>query len=428
MRRSFRLIPTRWLLVSMAAAVGAIGLLAFMNEQRRSDAELSDLGREQASVAKAAAPRLAAGTLGELEKPGTTRVIVVAPGDQPRLLDGEPIELPGLSAAVARGARTARISRTAAARLGLPERTAMVGFARTSSGAMIAIVSTAADQRDRDVAGQERLLGSILLAVGLVSAFGGLALARQRVQLSLERELAVADTARSRDNELERLSRAATMAALGSGVAHERSTPLGVIVGRAEQLLARAGGDERVAKNAQAILDEADHIDKVVRGLLGLARGTPIAMQEVRPRELVREAAALVEHRFERAGVTLLPVVGADLPSVRCEPLLFKHALVNLLLNACEASPRGSTVRVEVHADAGELAFVVNDEGQGITPEDAARATEPFFTTKGGGSGLGLAIANEIATTHRGSLRIAPRRPKGTQVAIKLPVDGGARA
>jgi signal transduction histidine kinase len=410
----------------MVVAVAAIGVLAFANEQRRSDAELADLAREQAAVAEAATSRLAAGTLADLEKPGTTRVVIVPPAGTPHLLDGTPVELPELAAAVARGARTARMDRTRAPRLGLPERTAMVGLAHTPGGDTLAIVSTAADQRDRDRAGQERLIGSILLAAGLVSAFGGLALARQRTQLMLERELAVSDTARARDSELERLSRAATMAALGSGVAHELSTPLGVIVGRAEQLLARSSGDERIAKNAQAILDEADHIDKVVRGLLGLARGAPIAMQESPPQVLVREAVALVEHRFTRAGVTLVPDVAAELPAVRCEPLLFKHALVNLMLNACEASPRGSSVRVVVRAEAGEVTFAVADEGHGITPEHAARATEPFFTTKGEGTGLGLAIANEIATTHRGSLHIEARSPKGTQVAIKLP--GAAHA
>ena len=404
----------------MIVAVVAIGVLAFLNEQRRAGAELSDLGREQAAVAEAATPRLAAGTLDNLEKPGTTRVIVSRPGDRPRLLDGTPVDLPGLTDAIARGKRVVRIAADNAPNTGLPARTAMAGIARTPEGT-IAIVSTAADQRDRDLAAQERLVGSILLAAGLVSAFGGLALVRQRSQMMLERELAVSDAARARDSELERLSRAATMAALGSGVAHELSTPLGVIVGRAEQLLARAGGDDRIAKNAQVILDETDHIDKVVRGLLGLARGTPIAMQEIGPGELVGDAAALVQHRFERAGVTLLPVVGADLPAVRCEPLLFKHALVNLLLNACEASPKGSTVRVEVKAEAGEITFLVSDEGQGITAEDAARATQPCFTTKGEGTGLGLAIANEIVSTHRGSLKIAPLTPRGTQVQIKIP-------
>ena len=420
------MIQTRWLLLLMISAVAAIGVLAYINEQRRSDAELDDLGREQAAVAQAAKPRLAAGTLNELEKPGLTRVVIIGPDRKARLLDGTPIAMPDTLAAATAGAATVRVDRERARLLGLPERIAVAGLARTANGETIAIISTAADQRDRDRAGQQRMLGSILLAVGLVGAFGGIAMSRQRRQLSLERELAVADTARARDGELERMSRAATMAALGSGVAHELSTPLGVIVGRAEQILSRAHGDERIAKNAQVILDEAGHIDAVVRGLLGLARGAPIAMQEISPREIVREAAALVEHRFARAGVTLVPAVSADVPIVRCEPLLFKHALVNLLLNACEASPRGSTVRVEVHADAAEVAFVVTDEGQGITPELAARAKEPFFTTKGEGTGLGLAIANEIASTHRGTLSIAARQPRGTRVSITIP--GGPRA
>lgn len=426
--RSIRLIPTRWLLLSMIVAVAVIGMLAFFNEQRRSEAELADLAREQAAVAQAATPRLASGTLGDLDQPGRTRVIVIPPGGHPQLLDGTEVELPDVANATARHARTARMERDVAPRLGLPERTAMVGLARAADGTTIAIAATAADQRDRDRAAQERLVGSILLAAGLVSAFGGLALWRQRRQLVLERELAVAEAARSRDSELERLSRAATMAALGSGVAHELSTPLGVIVGRAEQLLSRASGDERIAKNAQAILDEAEHIDEVVRGLLGLARGAPIAMQEVAPSELVADAAALVEHRFVRAGVTLLPVIAPELPAIRCEPVLFKHALVNLMLNACEASPRGATVRVEVSAEQAAVAFVVSDEGQGMSPELAARATEPFFTTKGEGTGLGLAIANEIVTTHRGTLKIEPRTPRGTRVAITLPADGVTRA
>ncbi|HTR54451.1 MAG TPA: HAMP domain-containing sensor histidine kinase, partial [Kofleriaceae bacterium] len=227
----------------------------------------------------------------------------------------------------------------------------------------------------------------------------------------------------TKDAELERLSRSATMAALGSGIAHELSTPLGVIVGRAEQLLSRANGDERAQKAAQTILDQAEHVDQVVRGLLGLARGAPIALQEVEPRELVREAAELVEHRFARASVHLVPAVAAELPTVRCEPLLFKHALVNLLLNACDASKPGDTVRLEVQADSAEVAFIVADNGEGITPANAARAIAPFFTTKpaGQGTGLGLAIANEIASTHRGSLSIGPKSPRGTRACITIP-------
>jgi signal transduction histidine kinase len=218
------------------------------------------------------------------------------------------------------------------------------------------------------------------------------------------------------------------MAALASGIAHELSTPLGVIVGRAEQISERANGDERIVKNARAILDQADHIDRVVRGLLGLARGAPLALEDVEPGRIVRDACALVEHRFARAGVRLATGAIAATPKLRCEPQLFEHAVTNLLLNACEASPAGGIVHFDVETTATDIAFVVTDDGAGIAPGDAARAVEPFFTTKPSGNGLGLAIAREIASSHRGALALAPRAPHGTRASITVPIAGGERA
>ncbi|MGE5185661.1 MAG: histidine kinase dimerization/phospho-acceptor domain-containing protein, partial [Acidobacteriota bacterium] len=303
-------IRTRWLVLAMAFAVAAVGAIAAWDEHDRADGALVDLGHYQQAVAEATS-RVGASALPALDT-RDHRVLVVGADGRARRVDGTPVEIPGLAGALARGDRSLRLDRDDAAALGLPHRTAMLGLSPTPTGA-IAVVATAKHQRDRASAGVRRIAWSVTLAAGIVLVFGGLALARQRRELELARELAL----RAKDAELEKLSRAATMAAIGSGVAHELSTPLGVIVGRAEQLAARANGDERLAKHARTILEQVDHIDRVVRGLLGLARGAPIAMQEISPPDLVREAAALVEHRFERAGVTLLPVVGADLPSVR---------------------------------------------------------------------------------------------------------------
>jgi signal transduction histidine kinase len=408
-------VRTRYLVLAMALAVLAVGALAYWDERTRSNEGLDDLGEQQAAVADAAA--LAGATpdrLRGLERDGV-RVLLIDAGGRATTLDGEPMPLPGLEPAT----RVLRLDRPDAAAIGLPTRVAMVGVAPLAHGRRLAVARTASNQRDRDREGFVRLVLAMALATGLVLGFGGLALVRQRRELGLERELAV----RAKDAELERLSRAATMAALGSGVAHEIATPLGVIVGRAEQLLARANGDERIAKNAQAILDQAEQVDGVIRGLLGLARGAPIALSEAAPAELVREAQAMVEHRFTRAGVHLEARAG-DASAVRCEPLLLKHALVNLLLNACDASPAGGTVTIAVEPGSNEVAFVVTDDGEGITPEHAARAIQPFFTTKpeGKGTGLGLAIANEIASTHRGTLAIGPRSPRGTRAAITLPI------
>jgi signal transduction histidine kinase len=416
------------LLLAMIGSIVVIGALAWWDEQRNSEAGLAELGDDQYAAASAAAasvapdlagtafPERAARHLHALQRDGV-RVFLVAPGAQSALaLDGSSVALPHL----APGARVLRLGRDEAPVVGLPPRTAMVGVADAPSGWRVVVAASAERQRDRDSAGLARLLLSMGVATGLVAIFGGIALARQRTQLELAQRLAVAEAARARDAELERLSKAATMAAVASGVAHELSTPLGVIVGRAEQIRDRAA-DERTQKAAHAILEQAANVDEVVRGFLGLARGAPIALQEVAPAKLVAEAAELVAHRFARAGVTLATPIAADLPAIRCEPLLFKHALVNLLLNAVDASPAGSTVTLDVSRAGAEVAFVVTDDGEGITPAAAARAKEPFFTTKGHGTGLGLAIAHEIASTHRGTLSIGPRPTRGTEASISIP-------
>ena len=94
------------------------------------------------------------------------------------------------------------------------------------------------------------------VASGLVLVFGGLALRKQRKELELARELAVAEVRRERDERLVRADKLATMGALATGIAHEVSTPLGVMMGRAEQVLPKVAGDERTRRAVEAILEQ----------------------------------------------------------------------------------------------------------------------------------------------------------------------------
>jgi signal transduction histidine kinase len=208
------------------------------------------------------------------------------------------------------------------------------------------------------------------------------------------------------------------------GVAHEISTPLAVIAGRAEQILPRLKGDERNAAAARAILDQTQRINEVIRGLLGLARGDRRSAERVSPTDVARTAATLVEHRFSKAGVELSYEATPDLPSIHGDPRLLENALVNLLLNACDACAKGGHVRLEVTADAWVVRFRVVDDGSGISANDVVKVLEPLFTTKasGSGTGLGLAIANEIVKSHRGTLTLRPVFPRGTQAKIEIPL------
>ncbi len=283
----------------------------------------------------------------------------------------------------------------------------------------------AARERDRQKRAESRADPRRAAASGLVLAFGGAALRKQRKEPDLERELKVAEAQRQRDAELLRAERVATMGTFAMGIAHEVSTPLGIIVGRAEQLLSRVRDDERAERSAQGIMKQAERIQHIVRRFLDMARGPP-ALQRTDPAVIVRSATSAVEHRFAKAKVTLSADI-PPMPAIQCDKDLLEQAIVNLLLNACEACDPGGHVDVTARADGEQVAFVVNDDGAGISPEDAARATEPFFTTKptGSGSGLGLAIATEIVKSHRGELTIGPKGERGTRARIEIPIAGG---
>ncbi len=339
-----------------------------------------------------------------------------------------------LQESVARSRPSIRLTRPEAAALRLPRRIAIAGFAPVEAGALgrwdVAVVASAASERDREARARWRLLFGVALSGVLVLVFGGFALRAERKELSLLRELTLTELEQRRDEQLEREGRAVTMLTLAAGVAHEISTPLSVIHGRAEQLLDRLRGDPRTAHALQRILDQSSRIDVVVRGFLRFARGDGPTLERIDPAEVTQDAAALVEHRFAKAGVTLTASAPPGLVSVQGDHRLLEHALVNLLLNACDACDPGGQVSFTVGLEAGgaEVRFQVDDDGSGISPDLMARVAEPFFSTKPAsqGTGLGLAIAREIVKIHRGTLGLAPRNPRGTSATVRLPVVPGA--
>jgi signal transduction histidine kinase len=181
--------------------------------------------------------------------------------------------------------------------------------------------------------------------------------------------------------------------------------------------------DERNQRLAQTIQEEVEQINRTIRRFLELARGGSARAEEFGTGDLVRGASTMVEHRFQKAGVELCVDAPADLPTMRGDFQLLQHLLVNLLLNACDASQQGDRVQVSARAAEGRTLLEVADQGKGIPEALAERVLEPFFTTKpqGQGSGLGLAIAREIVRMHRGEISIERLQPRGTRIRIALP-------
>jgi two-component system NtrC family sensor kinase len=435
------------LIVGTLLAVLTIAGLSMWDVKRRHAESMEDFGQYQERLARSLATNLethlkaaegrpaaplatALVGLQKHEQPGVLVALIWAPGTPGFVtLAGQPTAPQLLHAEIRKGLGAARLHRDRAAALGLPRRAAVAGLAsfQAAPGQVywLAVVATALRARDREDEASWRALLAVLVAAGAVLVLGGVALHWQRQELRTQQALAVEEARRRREGELERASRAATLGTLAMGITHELSTPLGIIVGRAEQLVARLAADERGLRSAQVIQEQAVRMGQVIRGILGLVRDQAPSANQLSPEDICRGAMALVWHRFAATATALRYVAPTDaaLPMVRGDPHLLEQAVVNLLLNACDACPAAGQVTLRVCARDGQVRFVVTDNGVGISEEAAARAMEPFFTTKpvGQGAGLGLAITQEIVKSHRGSLHIRPLPEGGTCAEIVLP-------
>jgi len=112
-----------------------------------------------------------------------------------------------------------------------------------------------------------------------------------------------------------------------------------------------------------------------------------------------------------------------DTPNASADSMEVKQVLLNLILNAIDASPRHGTVVVQIDGDGDDVRVRVVDEGTGVPPENEARIFEPFFTTKRShlGTGLGLAIVRRIVERHNGRIEARSSRGKGTTFEVRIP-------
>lgn len=434
----------RWAVaLAVAFSLGAVALVVLFGEGREASTALEELAQDQGAQAVSVADLLTMeletspvsalpsdpsirAVLTPLEHPGTLHLFLLPPrGNQLLGLDGRSIQDPGLRAPLEQGARWVRLDRGQAGKLGLPPRMAMAGLAwATAPGGQkwgVATVASALRERDRSYRSRVRTVASLLVMGVIVLGFGGVALRLQREELQLARVLELNELQREKEAQLNQASRAATMLTFAAGLAHEVSTPLGVIAGRAQQILARLQEDEKTRRAVLTIQEEAEGLGRMVRRFLDLARGGSPALEEADPAALARSAAAMVEHRFQEASVELKLDVAPDLPMLHGDARLLIQVLVNLLINACDAAQH---VALVVRHEGALLTFRVSDNGAGIPPEVASRVLEPFFSTKPAerGTGLGLAIAHEIVKMHRGTLRIESRPHQGTLVTVALPI------
>ena len=238
-------------------------------------------------------------------------------------------------------------------------------------------------------------------------------------------------TERDRDEAQRAMLQSAKLASIGemaAGIGHEINNPLGNILSLAklvERELPPEPGPARA--DVVAIREEAERASRIVRGILNFSRQVPPHTSRFPAGDWLRETLELVAREADKRNLDLR--LEAD-PGVvlDADRDLLRQALVNLLLNALQASPEGGTVAVAAHAAGDELRVSVRDQGPGIPEAELGQVFDPFFSTKpeGQGSGLGLSIALGIVQHHGGELRLGPAPGGGTLAEMVLPLAGVA--
>lgn len=230
-------------------------------------------------------------------------------------------------------------------------------------------------------------------------------------------------------DRIVRAERLATVGALAAGVAHEINNPLAGLR-NCLQAVAREPEDlEQTRTYARMMIEATRSIERTVRSLIDVAARTRPDPSRVDVGGLLDRTVVLMRHRFATDVVRLDIRVSERLPSIRTDEGLLQQVLVNLLINACDASPVGAAVTLSASIEGERVVFGVADRGSGIAAEVVDRMFQPFVTTKAdrGGTGLGLAMVRSLVDDLGGEVTFETSASDGTFFRVVLPMTGPDR-
>ena len=220
----------------------------------------------------------------------------------------------------------------------------------------------------------------------------------------------------------ENEGRTRALEGIAARLAHEVKNPLAAIKGLSTHM-ARSAEDAKMKERLAIVASEAERLQEIVDGFLSFSRGLDeLNVAPTKPYDIARELSTLLETRANDAGVPI-EVRGSRELSLDADAKKLRQALLNLVLNAMQASTKGSAVTLEVAKSCADGAAIVRviDRGAGMSPEVLDRIRKPYFTTKDGGSGLGIAIARGIIEQHGGTLDFESTKGRGTSAIVRLP-------
>jgi signal transduction histidine kinase len=224
--------------------------------------------------------------------------------------------------------------------------------------------------------------------------------------------------------QLAEYEKYSTLAQLALGAAHGINNPLLGILSHLELELKSATDPDQRWEIEQCIAG-TKRISATLRGLVNYARPGPLVLSSLSLHRLVTDTLSFLEGQPALRGKHAENQVPEDLPHILVDSNQLSQVLMNLLINAAEATPDGGHITVSANqlASTDSIEIRVSDTGCGIPPDVLPHVFEPFFTTKQGkGTGLGLSISATYVRRNKGEIRIDSVLKQGTTVTITLPI------
>jgi signal transduction histidine kinase len=232
------------------------------------------------------------------------------------------------------------------------------------------------------------------------------------------------DSIRTLESLITYSAKLAALGRLTSGAAHEVKNPLNAMTIHLELLRERLGGaSDEVHHSLEVIKGEIGRLDRLVQGFLRFVRPQEFDPKPLDLNALLQEVAALLEAEWGGRNVRFALAPAPDLSAVAGDQELLRQALLNVVLNACQAMPDGGTVRLATETDGDEIVVSVADEGVGIPAEDLERIFHLYYTTKPDGHGVGLPMVYRIVQLHDGRIEVSSSSGRGTVFTIRFPVS-----
>lgn len=227
------------------------------------------------------------------------------------------------------------------------------------------------------------------------------------------------------EKSLRHAEKLASIGQLSSGLAHEIGTPLNVISGRAEYLLAKLEEDDFSRKSLLTIIQQSENITTLITRLLAFSRKGEQGFAPFFLRQPITDAYSLCLLRSKRRSEEITLELEMKDEQMLGDENALQHLFVNLILNSFQAIEGSGTIHIAVtYIETKDLLQVVyEDSGPGIPEERHSRIFDPFFTTKqvGEGTGLGLYLAANIIEEHDGKIKVERADNGGARFVIYLP-------